>query len=907
MQATITDMQAALNPVYICATARLARALQTVLNQQQLATKQALWQTPKILTLQQWLQEFSTNVMLSGEVKDDYFPTHVLNHFTEELLWQEAVEQCLAKHELVDLFDVKNIAKLAMEANKILIEWQITDQQLNAYFISTETRQFLRWRAAFDSLCKKNDALEAARILVLQADIIRHTQLPLPNHMQWLGFDSITPLEQHLIDVLKSKNVNIEIVHTNTKNQTLTQTGLGDINAECRAAVAWAKHHLNINPRARLAIFSPVLANIRRLLTDLLDDTFHPETLHGNQYEAPRLYDFSLGLALNEQLIVRTALNLLRLSASSKAVEQPTISALLLDVYWGDLDTLDERSLLDARIRKQLTRSFTLKQLLTLISKNDYPNQLLEYIRKIQTAQQNWPKKQLPSVWAQYFSNHLETLKWSQTHSLSSHEHQAKQKWLDVLANFSTLDNFIGMLSATDAVQKLQQLCNATMFQPEAGENVRIQVLGMLESLPESVDAIWVIGMNDQYWPPPAAPNALIPAALQRDLQTSGANPDVQSIFAQKIHARLCGSAAEVNFSWSRKDGDRELRVSPLLTQIPLTSNAAQIETLAESLAQPLPMEILEDSIAPPLLPNEQLRGGSKLLEAQAICPAWAFYQYRLGAKKLEEPSEGLDNMARGNLVHAALQHFWLTCKDSNTLKTLSEKALEDMIATAIDKALQQMKDEFSVNLPTQIIKIERRRLQQLLQAWLALEKQRADFVVKDCEATHTLNIEGLEITCRIDRIDMLEDNNLVVIDYKTGDLPVFKTWADERIHEPQLPLYASLALKNGPGDQQVVAACFARVNIEELKFSGLAAALDLLPNLTSFTKLRSDSPFQAFDGFSALITHWQQSLKAIAVEIKTGVANVKFEDENDLTYCDVKPLLRLPERALQFEQKKRV
>jgi hypothetical protein len=28
----------------------------------------------------------------------------------------------------------------------------------------------------------------------------------------------------------------------------------------------------------------------------------------------------------------------------------------------------------------------------------------------------------------------------------------------------------------------------------------------------------------------------------------------------------------------------------------------------------------------------------------------------------------------------------------------------------------------------------------------------------------------------------------------------------------------------------------------------------------------------------------------------------VLVEDENDLVYCDVKPLLRLPERQLQFE-----
>jgi len=93
-------MQSAQLPTYICATARLARSLEAALNQAQLAAKQTQWQSPKVLTLQQWLQETTNFAMLSGEVATALFPTNTLNHFTEKLLWQEAIEQCLDKHEL---------------------------------------------------------------------------------------------------------------------------------------------------------------------------------------------------------------------------------------------------------------------------------------------------------------------------------------------------------------------------------------------------------------------------------------------------------------------------------------------------------------------------------------------------------------------------------------------------------------------------------------------------------------------------------------------------------------------------------------------------------------------------------------------------------------------------------------
>jgi hypothetical protein len=54
---------------------------------------------------------------------------------------------------------------------------------------------------------------------------------------------------------------------------------------------------------------------------------------------------------------------------------------------------------------------------------------------------------------------------------------------------------------------------------------------------------------------------------------------------------------------------------------------------------------------------------------------------------------------------------------------------------------------------------------------------------------------------------------------------------------------------------------------------------------------------------WTALKTHWKTSIETIAQEIKTGEAAVKFDDENLLLYCEVTPLLRLPERQLQFER----
>lgn len=885
------------SPLILCSTSRLARSLYQDAQRKQAASGAQQWASPSIETLTQWLHRYTNFALLAGEISADYFSPNTLDSFTEAMLWQQAIESCLSKHAFSELFDVPNLAQSAIAANQMLIHWQIQESQLGDYFASTETRQFLHWRNTFFKLCAQHQTVTPAWRLQQEIEALTQCQSPLPSHIQLVGFDRITPLEQRLITILQSKHVVVEVRKLTVANPQLSQVQLPDLQAECRAAVAWARQHLSENPQSNLAIISPIQSEIRRVLSDLLDDTFHPETLHVQQYETPRVYDFSVGIALSDHALCRTALNLLRLASNHQALTQTDTTPLLLDVYWSDINELDARSIADARMRKKLMRSLHLPQLIGLMEQSAQLPQCTAHLQRLHTAQLQWTKPLLPSAWVQLFTALLQDLNWAQTRPLSSHEYQAKQAWDAVLNAFAALDSLTGTIRANSATQKLYQLARSKMFMPEATGDIRIQLLGMLENLSQPIDAIWVMGMNDHIWPPPTDLNPLLPATLQRDLLTPGASPNAQSLFAQTIHARLCNSAQQVTFSWSHKAGERELRVSPLLADIPAVANVAQANTMAETLAQPLAMQLIDDALAPPLDADEKLRGGTKLLAAQAVCPAWTFYQYRLGATALEEPSDGLDNMTRGNLVHAVLQHFWQDCGDLARLRQLTNDALDSKIRQAVDSALA----EIAATLPKQLVRIEQKRLHQLMQAWLAVEMQRNDFRVEACEAVYPIEIAGLAIECRIDRIDALDDDTLVIIDYKTGSSdPKTNSWAQDKIKEPQLPLYASVALK----DHTVVAVCFAKVHADECKFSGLAQD-DGMPNITPLAQLKSNSVFKGFETFPTLIAHWRDRLESIANEIRTGQAGVVFEDDNDLMYCDVKPLLRLPERQLQFEMQR--
>lgn len=893
--------------VIICSTARLVRGMHLQQQQRALAAGRQQWQAVEAYTLQQWLDDLLSRASLQALIPGDALPSLRLSEVAEAYLWQEAITECLAKHEAVALFDVRAIAQSAMEAHQLMHEWQVSEADIGEYYLTQETRQFLRWQHTFLALCERQHAIDAVRLKSVQIHLLQTSGIILPQHIQLAGFDRMTPLERQLFTWLETQGVQVEKLTPQHHAADIRQYALADCQAECRAAVAWAKRKLADNPTLQLAIISPALSHIRRELADLLDDTFHPEAIHPAHYEMPRCYDFSLGLTLKEYALVQSALRLLKLAASKAQLRFDEVTPILLDAYWGDAEALDSRALLDAQLRQYSNASFSLQHVLEqaayLQTKNAGLEHFQAHLQSISHFQSTAHHRQLPSAWVNAFVELLDSIGWAKTRPLSSYEYQTQQSFQKRLVELNALDGLLGQVTAAIALQKLVELCSNAMFQPEAVGDTHIQLLGLLETPALKLDAIWMLNMNDQHWPPPVRLNPLLPAELQRTRGLPNACAEVQSAFAAMVHARLLNSAPELVFSYALKEDERELRPSPLLNLENRPEIATDtVATLAESWAQPADMEMLDDSMSPAIEADEKIRGGVKLFATQAICPAWAFYQYRLGARKLEIPVDGLDNMSRGSLLHKVLQNFWTDCRDSERLKAMSPAQCQAAIGAAIDQAIRTLHEEISYQLPAQILNIERQRLQALMQYWLSLEAERSDFVVESCEKQFLVELAGFNLNLTIDRIDRLvnddhSESGLVVIDYKTGSQVSHRSWADDRIVEPQLPIYAALALQG----ETVVAVCLAKIRSDESKFIGIADEA-VIPGINVLSQLRSDSAFKRFEDWPSLKQHWHDSLTAIAQEIRAGVASVTFAKESDLEYCDVKPLLRLPERLLQYE-----
>lgn len=894
-------------PLILCASARLAQGIRQSIQAHCRDQGHRQWQSPTVMPLQDWLDQTIEQALLCGQVALDQAPQGMLTPHQEAILWEQSIQHCLKQHEAAALFNTSGLASAAMEANRYLIEWNI---RIDTQQASEETQQFMRWRQQFQMRCKQTGMLEPVRYQAWQLAQIAGLAITWTQPIQLAGFDRIHPHLQTLITQLQAQGAVVTHYVIDVAPTQVQRMGLPSAMDEIRAAVHWVQHTLATKPDARLAIVVPALDDQRAVLAHLLDDVLHPDTLHPLHSERPRCYEFSLGLPLKQWPLVRAALRLLRLAFAGATQPQTEFSALLDDVYCSHgFSEADARAALDAAMRQQCPMHLRMSAFIRFILRKQQDASpivspaFVEHMQALMQVVECTPRKQRPSEWAATFSQCLNAGQWPGERSISSHEFQCKQAFERLYGQLAGLDPWLDQMDAMQALHRLEQLCQAQIFQPKTVQTPNLTVMGMLEASAHPLDGVWVMGMNDHLWPPLARTNALIPAELQRHAATPNASSEVQLAFAAAIHARLIRSATQVMFSYALQEGDRVLRMSPLIQAIADTPPSTGARTLAETIATQAPTawQWLDDAQAPPIQEGEHISGGTGLLRAQAICPAWAFYQYRLKARALDTPHNGLDAMQRGELIHQLLAAFW-TQHPSIDLNTLAITQLNETLAQLAIEVITTFNHSIAHALSPIFCELEAERLAKLALTWLCeVERTRiTPFNVQLIEASFKPIIEGIQVKLIIDRVDQLNDGRLVVMDYKTGRAPDFKNWASDRITEPQLPIYAAFVLQ----EAEIAAVVFGKVRLTDAGFAGIAAEEDIVPGIRAFHQEKNTlfDPVR-FPTFAAIRAHWRTQITQTAQALKAGDAAVVFESEQALAYCDVLPLLRLPERQLQFER----
>jgi RecB family exonuclease len=183
---------------------------------------------------------------------------------------------------------------------------------------------------------------------------------------------------------------------------------------------------------------------------------------------------------------------------------------------------------------------------------------------------------------------------------------------------------------------------------------------------------------------------------------------------------------------------------------------------------------------------------------------------------------------------------------------------------------------------------LERRRLTALLLRLAALEKSRAPFEVVACEQQRALEVAGVRLNARLDRVDQLADGSHVILDYKTG-MAHIGGWQGERPDEPQLPLYAV------SGDADVSGVAFVQLRAREVAFKGVTREGEVLPEVAALAAAKNLSAQYA--SWPALLDAWRTVLEQLARDYLAGHAEVAPKQyPNTCEYCGLNSLCRVRE-----------
>ncbi|MDP1734495.1 MAG: PD-(D/E)XK nuclease family protein [Sulfuritalea sp.] len=886
-------------PVLLCATARLAGSLRRAHGELQAAAGARTWQALQSATPAQWLDHLTSGALLRGEIPPASVPGAFLTWVQERSLWEQAIAADAGA--AVDLFDREGMALAAMEAASLQRTWRI---EVAEPLHTEEYRAFLRWREKVAETCRAGGWRTADETLAWRIECIERGIGGLPARLGIAGFIAPDPLVSRLLVVLEARGVELfQLDFGREESTSALGLELPDAEAECVAAAQWACDWLTRDPSARIRIAVADLPARRCLLESALDDALRPCAVGAGWSAQEGQHAFVAGSPLAAEPLVDVALRLLQLLAHPQRVAQVEFGALLCSIGWSaDIDEADVRARVEAGLREMLPPETSLERLQRAVARlcadpaaDLQAPQLLAHLGALLETARRAPRRQNPSGWGKAFGEWLAALGWPGQRALLPAERAACDQLREGLGGLLALDAIMGRVGGGEALRQLQRQCRDHSFDLPRRSEARIEVCSLDDALAGAVDALWVMGLNEGAWPPAPRPNPLLPAELQRRAGISAARADSLAVEAQSLQAAWCESAAEVVLSWAQREGERPLRPSSLLAKV--ARHELSPASLSLRSEEPL-LERLYDAKAPPVGATERIRGGTALLAAQAVCPAWGFYQYRLGAAVLPAPTFGLDARARGSLLHAALEEFWrgrglaeLTQMDATTRSAELQRVVAHALAEFDRRAVEP--------LPPRLRQLEDERLQALLAIWLDVESRRAPFRVIACEERHELDIEGLPVRVVIDRIDQLADGRLVVIDYKSGRSDSVASWADARISEPQLPIYAALAFP----DRDVAAVALARVTPDKPGFLGVSEDEGLLPEVKSLDAQRRQYAAEDFPDWQALRSLWAQRLTEVAREVRDGAAAVVFDAAKDLEYCDVRALLRVAERQQQFDE----
>ena len=847
---------------------------------------------PEIKLISRWLFEKYDEFLLGTEL-------NLLNGIDEKFIWEEIINEDKTFDKIKNQKDINFLCQFSRNTNKSFADYCVPEKEIASIY--TEFDSFYTWREKFHKICKERNMVPVYDFMPLFIEIQKQNNIINNQKLHIVGTDSVLPIYQELYKLLSKENEIIKHEAQQTKTIKIKQNKCAKIADEYKAITNWIKTN-KANNKNNLLIISPALNSFYYGLENQINRDIQPKIF--DSFLEKSVYNTSLRRPLSKEPIVWTIFELIKLN-QNKAKPTKLITQLLNFDNWIDKENLRDREKFSHYLSSTKVSKYSVTSLYEILNgnnnklKNLQLESLKEALNNILRHRSKWNKKQSTKDWVSLTLEFINSINFCKINYLLSFEINNLENFYKALQNIKSNRNFDKKMDFNEYLNKLTfylEMYNPPPFNPEA----TIDIYGFDEYPIKDYDAIWLMNLNNNYLPGISQNKTFLPNKIKEKYHINDEEYD-KKILNLRIE-RITKATDDITFSYSEDFDDINLSKTQLPKFLEIEENTIDKDVNNTTLNDGI-FEYIDDFNAPPF-PRDysQTKYGRNILNAQLICPAWAFFEYRLGLGANENDlQEEISSLTIGNMVHEILEVFWGEVKSQdNLLKLSNEKILDQKILNIIEKIICKYKSikPFCSDIH---FKIEKTRIIRLISKWLEYEANRKlAFDIFELEKKFSVNLNQFQFNIKVDRIDSIDsidsiEKAKIIIDYKTGAInPKESLYDKDKLTDIQLPLYA----------------CFTHNDIKGVTYAQLKSNKPLLTGISANHLSRSigfnppaNSPI---DSWEKLKVMWSELLNETAEEYIKGYAAIKFKDIKKLEYCNVKSILRLPERTFQFEAKEK-
>ena len=399
-----------------------------------------------------------------------------------------------------------------------------------------------------------------------------------------------------------------------------------------------------------------------------------------------------------------------------------------------------------------------------------------------------------------------------------------------------------GPITAQDYRHMFDNLINRIDLREAVTTHPNILIWGTIEARVQGCDLVILGGLNDSIWPKLPPPDPWLNRKMRKDAGLL--LPDRQIGLAAHDYQQAIG-APRVVLTRALRSSESETvpsrwlnRLINLIKGLPQNNGPLALDQMIQrgqhwlrlgaALDMPTPDVTSRPNLQPSPRPAPQppLHSRPKelavtALETLIINPYHIYARYILRLRPLPPMRAQVDARDRGTVIHKILEHF----TKQAPLNEPPSAARARLLALADAVLTQEI--PFPVTRAVWMAKIAR-----AAPAFLA---QNAQFEGRTLaiESKGRLALPSLDFTLTgtPDRIDLLPDGSLHLIDYKTGAPPKD---GDQKTHRKQL-LFAALLAQNGGF------ADLGRMNVSQISYISLASKSEVVQTALSPERLAAE------------------------------------------------------------------